>query len=276
MNWLLEPLEYRFMQRALMASMLIGATCSLLGVYVVLRRMAFMGDAIAHTTLPGLVVAYLNRWNLFFGAIAAAVITALGIGWLSRRQQLREDAAIGVVFSGMFALGIVFISTVRSYRDFSHMLFGNVLGVTSSDLIGIAVTGTIVAVCLTIFQKELMLTTVDPLHAEVIGLSSARMRYLLLVLLALSVVTAIQAVGVVLTSSLLVTPAATASLLTKRLSRMLMLSVVFSTCSSVIGLYTSYYLSISSGGAIVLACTALFGIVFAFRVHDNSPGGLGQ
>jgi ABC-type Mn2+/Zn2+ transport system permease subunit len=121
-----------------------------------------------------------------------------------------------------------------------------------------------------------MLTTVDPLHAEVIGLSSARMRYLLLVLLALSVVTAIQAVGVVLTSSLLVTPAATASLLTKRLSRMLMLSVVFSTCSSVIGLYTSYYLSISSGGAIVLACTALFGIVFAFRVHDNSPGGLGQ
>ncbi len=276
MNWLLEPLEYRFMQRALMASMLIGATCSLLGVYVVLRRMAFMGDAIAHTTLPGLVVAYLNRWNLFFGAIAAAVITALGIGWLSRRQQLREDAAIGVVFTGMFALGSVLISTVRSYRDFSHMLFGNVLGVTSSDLIGIAVTGTIVAVCLTIFQKELMLTTVDPLHAEVIGLSSARMRYLLLVLLALAVVTAIQAVGVVLTSSLLVTPAATASLLTKRLSRMLMLSVVFSTCSSVIGLYTSYYLSISSGGAIVLACTALFGIVFVFRGHDDSPGGLGQ
>jgi ABC-type Mn2+/Zn2+ transport system permease subunit len=209
----------------------------------------------------------LNRWNLFFGAIIAAIITALGIGWLSRREQLREDTAIGVLFSGMFALGIVLISTVRSYRDFSHMLFGNVLGVTSGDLIGIVVTGAIVVLCLLAFQKELLLTTVDPLHAQVIGLSSERMRYLLLVLLALSVVTAIQAVGVVLTSALLVTPAATASLLTKRLHRMLVLSVLFSTCGSVIGLYASYYLSISSGGAIVLACTTLFGIVFVLRLR---------
>lgn len=265
MTWLLEPLQYSFMRQALLASTLIGATCSLLGVYVVLRRMAFMGDAIAHTTLPGLVVAYLNRWNLFFGAIIAAIITALGIGWLSRREQLREDTAIGVLFSGMFALGIVLISTVRSYRDFSHMLFGNVLGVTSGDLIGIVITGAIVVFCLLAFQKELLLTTVDPLHAQVIGLSSERMRYLLLVLLALSVVTAIQAVGVVLTSALLVTPAATASLLTKRLNQMLLLAVMFSTCSSIIGLYASYYLSISSGGAIVLSCTTLFGIVFVLR-----------
>lgn len=270
MSWLLEPLQYSFMRQALVASMLIGATCSLLGVYVVLRRMAFMGDAIAHTTLPGLVVAYLNQWNLFFGAIIAAIITALGIGWLSRREQLREDTAIGVLFSGMFALGIVLISTARSYRDFSHMLFGNVLGVTTGDLAGIIVTGVIVVTCLLIFQKELMLTTVDPLHAQVIGLSSERMRYLLLILLALAVVTAIQAVGVVLTSALLVTPAATASLLTKRLNRMLILSVMFSTLSSVIGLYASYYLSVSSGGAIVLACTTLFGMVFAFKARERN------
>lgn len=270
MSWLLEPLQYSFMRQALVASMLIGATCSLLGVYVVLRRMAFMGDAIAHTTLPGLVVAYLNQWNLFFGAIIAAIITALGIGWLSRREQLREDTAIGVLFSGMFALGIVLISTARSYRDFSHMLFGNVLGVTTGDLAGIIVTGVIVVTCLLIFQKELMLTTVDPLHAQVIGLSSERMRYLLLILLALAVVTAIQAVGVVLTSALLVTPAATASLLTKRLNRMLILSVMFSTLSSVIGLYASYYLSVSSGGAIVLACTTLFGMVFAFKAREKN------
>jgi len=270
MSWLLEPLQYSFMRQALVASMLIGATCSLLGVYVVLRRMAFMGDAIAHTTLPGLVVAYLNQWNLFFGAIIAAIITALGIGWLSRREQLREDTAIGVLFSGMFALGIVLISTARSYRDFSHMLFGNVLGVTTGDLAGIIVTGVVVVTCLLIFQKELMLTTVDPLHAQVIGLSSERMRYLLLILLALAVVTAIQAVGVVLTSALLVTPAATASLLTKRLNRMLILSVMFSTLSSVIGLYASYYLSVSSGGAIVLACTTLFGMVFAFKARERN------
>ncbi|MFM7167396.1 MAG: metal ABC transporter permease [Planctomycetaceae bacterium] len=267
MTFLLDPLQYSFMRQALLASTVIGATCSLLGVYVVLRRMAFMGDAIAHTTLPGLVVAYLNRWNLFLGAIIAAIITALGIGWVSRRDQLHEDTAIGVLFSGMFALGIVLISTVRSYRDFSHMLFGNVLAVTSGDLTGIVITGAIVGFCLLAFQKELLLTTVDPLHAQVIGLSSERMRYLLLVLLALSVVTAIQAVGVVLTSALLVTPAATASLLTKQLNRMLLLSVLFSTCGSVIGLYASYYLSISSGGAIVLACTTLFGIVFVFRLR---------
>ncbi len=270
MTWLLEPFQYSFMRQALLASTLIGAICSLLGVYVVLRRMAFMGDAFAHTTLPGLVVAYLNRWNLFFGAIVAAIITAMGIGWLSRREQLREDTAIGVLFSGMFALGIVLISTVRSYRDFSQMLFGNVLGVTSGDLAAIVVPGMIVVVCLLAFQKELMLTTVDPLHAQVIGLSSERMRYLLLILLALAVVTAIQAVGVVLTSALLVTPAATASLLTKHLNHMLILAVVFSICSSVIGLYASYYLSVSSGGAIVLACTTLFGIVFVFRVRKKS------
>jgi len=262
MHWFLDPLQYGFMRQALLASILIGATCSLLGVYVVLRRMAFMGDAVAHTTLPGLVVAYLNHWNLFLGAVVAAVATAIGIGWLSRRQKIREDTAIGVLFSGMFSLGIVLISRVKSYRDFSHMLFGNILGVTTGDLIGIIVVTILVAGTLWLFHKELTLTTVDPWHGQVIGLSADAIRYLLLVLLALAVVTGIQAVGVALTTALLVTPAATASLVTRRLGRMLWLSVLFSTMSSVIGLYASYYLSISSGGAIVLACTLIFGIVF--------------
>jgi len=267
-NWLLEPFQYSFMRQALLASLLIGTTCSLLGVYVVLRRMAFLGDAVAHTTLPGLVIAYLNHWNLFVGAIVAAVITALGIGWLSRGQRLREDTAIGVIFSGMFALGIVMISRVQSYRDFSHMLFGNVLGVTTVDLVGIALVSFLVCTVLLLVNKELMLTTVDPLHGESIGLSAERMRYLLLILLALTVVTGIQAVGVVLTTALIVTPAATASLITRRLDRMLLLAVVFSACSSVAGLYASYYLSISSGGAIVLACTVLFGVAYlATRRH---------
>jgi len=268
MNWLLEPFQYSFMRQALLASLLVGTTCSLLGVYVVLRRMAFLGDAVAHTTLPGLVIAYLNHWNLFVGAIVAAVITALGIGWLSRGQRLREDTAIGVSFSGMFALGIVMISRVQSYRDFSHMLFGNVLGVTTADLVGIGIVSFLVCAVLLLVNKELMLTTVDPLHGESIGLSAERMRYLLLILLALTVVTGIQAVGVVLTTALIVTPAATASLITRRLDRMLLLAVVFSACSSVAGLYASYYLSISSGGAIVLACTVLFGVAYlATRIH---------
>lgn len=271
-RFLLEPLQHAFMRQALIASVLVGITCSLLGVYVVLRRMAFMGDAIAHTTLPGIVVAYLNRWNLFAGAVLAALVTALGIGWLSRRQSMREDTAIGVLYSGMFSLGIVLICRAKSFRDFSHMLFGNVLGVTSGDLIGILLVSLIVVTSLLLLQKELTLTTVDPLHGQVIGLSAERMRYLLLVLLALAVVTGIQAVGVALTTALLVTPAATASLLTRRLQAMLWLSVTISILSSIIGLYASYYLSISSGGAIVLVCTTIFGVAFTWRsLRDGAP-----
>jgi manganese/iron transport system permease protein len=253
------------MRTALLASLLIGTTCALLGVYVVLRRMAFIGDAIAHTTLPGLVIAYLNRWHPLTGALIAAVVTALGIGWLSRRDRLREDTAIGVLFTGMFALGITLISTINSYRDFSHMLFGNLLGVSGGDLLAISVVGVVVLAALLLLHKELVLTSVDPVHAAAIGLSAGRVRYLLLVLLALAVVVGIQAVGVVLTSALLVTPAATASLLTRRLGTMMLLAAGFASAGSVLGLYASYYLAVSSGGAVVLACTLLFGVVFAWH-----------
>jgi ABC-type Mn2+/Zn2+ transport system permease subunit len=271
MHWLIEPLQYGFMRQALVAGLLVGTTCSLLGVYVVLRRLAFLGDAVAHTTLPGLVIAYLNRWNLLLGALVAALVTALGIGCLSRRERLREDTAIGVLFSGMFALGIVLISGTKSYRDFSHILFGNILGVTNGDLVGILLVGSVVVGTLLAFHKELVLTSVDPLHAQVIGLSADKIRYLLLISLAMSVVTAIQAVGVVLTTALLVTPAATASLLTKRLQRMFGLATLFSAIGTVSGLYASFYLGVSSGGAIVLACTLLFGVVFIVRslVHEK-------
>ncbi len=271
MQWVSEPLQYGFMRQALVAGLLVGATCSLLGVYVVLRRLAFLGDAVAHTTLPGIVIAYLNQWNLFLGALAAALVTALGIGCLSHRERLREDTAIGVLFSGMFALGIVLISRTRSYRDFSHILFGNILGVSTGDLVGILLVGLIVVGTLWAFHKELVLTSVDPLHAQVIGLSADKIRYLLLVSLAMAVVTAIQAVGVVLTTALLVTPAATASLLTKRLQRMFALAVLFSAIGTTAGLYASFYLGVSSGGAIVLACTLLFGIVFVTRSLVRNP-----
>ena len=262
MSWLYEPLVYPFMQQAALAILMISVTCAALGVYVVLRRMAFFGDAVAHTTLPGLVIAYLNQWNLLVGAVLAAVTTALGIGWLSRRQQLQEDTAIGVLFTGMFALGIVLISTVQSYRDFSHMLFGNILGITDADLYAIAVVAVVVLGLLALVHKELVLCSVDPGHAHAIGLNPDRLRYILLVLMALAVVTGIQAVGVVLTSALLVTPAATAGLLTKRLVPMMVIAAAIACASGISGLYASYYLSISSGGAIVLVCTAIFAVVF--------------
>ncbi|MDA8020646.1 MAG: metal ABC transporter permease [Thermoanaerobaculia bacterium] len=262
MSWLFEPLAYPFMRQAALAILMISVTCAALGVYVVLRRMAFFGDAVAHTTLPGLVIAYLNQWNLLVGAVLAAVTTALGIGWLSRRQQLQEDTAIGVLFTGMFALGIVLISTVQSYRDFSHMLFGNILGVTHSDLWAIGVVAVVVLGTLALLHKELMLCSVDPNHARAIGLDPDRLRYLLLVLMALAVVTGIQAVGVVLTSALLVTPAATSGLVTKRLVPMMTIAAAIACASGICGLYASYYLSISSGGAIVLVCTIVFALVF--------------
>jgi ABC-type Mn2+/Zn2+ transport system permease subunit len=265
MNWLLDPFHFKFMRHGFEAVLMVGTTCAVLGSYVVLRRMAFIGDAIAHTALPGVVIAYLKGFSLFFGALVAGLLTALGIGWLSRREAMREDTAIGVLFTGMFALGVLIISTTRSFRDFSSMLFGNILGVTRSDLILIAAITAIVLTVLALFYKELELTSVDPSYSAVVGLRADWMRNVLLVLLALAVVTGIQAVGVILTSALLVTPAAAASLLTRNLFRMMVLSSVFAVASGFIGLYASFYAGVSSGAAIVLTSTGWFAVAFAIH-----------
>lgn len=265
MNWIFEPFRYTFMQTGLLAAMLIGVTCAALGVYVVLRRMAFIGDALAHTALPGLVVAYLNGWNLYGGAIVAGLLTAAGIGWLSRREAIREDTAIGVLFTAMFAVGILLMSAARSFRDLTHILFGNLLGVTNEDLALLVVVAFLVLSVLALFHKELELTSFDPIHAEVIGIKADRLRYLLLFLLALAVVSGIQAVGVVLTSALLVTPAAAASLVTRNLPRMMIVSACFTIGAVISGLYLSYYFEVASGSSIVLACTVFFALAWIFR-----------
>lgn len=262
MSWLIEPFRYEFMQVALLASVLIGVTCAVLGVYVVQRRMAFIGDALAHTTLPGLAISHLNGWNLSVGALVAAVCTALGIGWISRREMLKEDTAIGVLFTGMFALGVLIMTRVRSFRDLSHMLFGNILEVTLEDLRLIGLVCFVVLALLAAFHKEFELTSFDPTHAESMGLRPDWMRYMLLLLLAATVVTSIQAVGVVLTNALLVTPAATASMVSHRLPRVMLLSAVIAVLSAIAGLYISYFGHASSGAAIVLACTGCFLIVW--------------
>lgn len=273
-EWLTAPFRFNFMQTALMAAVLVGLTCASIGVYVVLRRMAFIGDALSHTILPGVVIAYLNRWNLPGGALVAGVLTALGIGWLSRREVIREDTAIGVVFTGMFALGVLLMSTARSFRDFTHILFGNILGVTADDLRLIALITGGVLLLLFLFHKELELTSFDPIHAEVIGLKASWLRYLLLLLLAFAVVSSIQVVGVVMTSALLITPAAAASLLTLRLWRMIGIAILIAMSSGVIGLYASFYANVSSGAAIVLACTGFFLLAWvwqALRHHLSQP-----
>jgi manganese/iron transport system permease protein len=269
-EWLLAPFQFGFMQSALLAAILVGVSCASIGVYVVLRRMAFIGDALSHTILPGLVFAYLNQFNLFVGAIVAGIATALGIGWLSRRDEIREDTAIGIMFTGMFALGILMMSTINSFRDLTHILFGNILGVTSDDLALMALTTGVILLTLALFHKELELTSVDPTYGEVIGLRASRLRYLLLILLALTVVSSIQVVGVIMTSALLITPSATASLLTTRLPRMMAIAVFVAIISGVVGLYASFYADVASGAAIVLACTVLFGVVWLGRMLRQS------
>ena len=265
MDWLIEPFRHAFMQYALLAAVLVGITCAVLGVHVVQRRMAFIGDALAHTTLPGLVVAHLFGWSLSLGGLAAALATALLIGWTSRRQAVKEDTAIGVVFTGMFALGVLLMSRTRSYRDLTHMLFGNVLGVTTEDLWFIVGIAALVLLALALFHKELELTAFDPMHAEAIGLRADLMRFLLLGLLALAVVTGIQTVGVILTNALLITPAATAALLSDRMPWRMLLGATLATVCSVAGLTLSYAAETSSGAAIVLCCTAAFVVAYAAR-----------
>jgi ABC-type Mn2+/Zn2+ transport system permease subunit len=248
-TFLVEPFQLGFMQTALAAAICVSISCAAIGVYVVLRRMAFIGDAL----------------SLLVGALVAGLATALGIGWLTRRDTVREDTAIGVVFTALFALGILLMSTVRSFRDLSSILFGNILGVTGQDVVAIALVALIVVVALALLHKELELTSFDPTHAQVIGLRPDRLRYVLLVLLSFTVVAGVQAVGVLLTSALLITPAAAASLLTDRLPRMMAIAIAIALVSSLVGLYASYYLSVASGAAIVLSCTLCFGVAWVVR-----------
>lgn len=266
MNWLLDPFALPFMQTALAAAVLVGVSCALLGVYVVHRRMAFIGDALAHTTLPGVAVAYLGGVSLSLGATVAGVATAVLIGVLSRRQSLREDTAIGIVFTGMFALGVVILSLSKTTRNLTDVLLGNVLAVTPADLWLIGGVAVGVTLVLLLLHKELELTSFDPTHAAAVGLNPDRMRLVLLVLLALTVVTAIQVVGLILTTALLVTPAATASLVTKRLSRTMPLAAGLSVLAAAVGLLLSFHLGVPSGSAVVLTAVAGFVAVSAATV----------
>ena len=264
-DWLIEPFTLAFMQRALLASLLVGVVCSVLGCYVVLRSMAFLGDAMAHAILPGVAVAYLFDANLLVGALVAALIVAAGIGIISRGGQFKEDTAIGILFAAALSLGVVLISTIRTYAtDLTHIMFGNVLAVTRNDLILTAVLATAVLLTVLAMYRELLLATFDPVLAHTIGRRPALVRNLLLVMLAVTVVISLQTVGVGLVAALLVTPAATAYLLTRRLPAMMAVAALIGALSSVAGLYFSYYLNVASGAAVVLTATALFVLAFLF------------
>ncbi|MBK9006103.1 MAG: metal ABC transporter permease [Anaerolineae bacterium] len=270
MSFLLTPLSYEFMQRGMIAAVLVGIICAVVGTFVVLRGMAFFGDALAHTILPGIALGYLvsggAREPLFWWALGTAVVASLGIGAISKNSQIKEDTAIGIIFAGMFALGIALISTVRSYAvDLSHFLFGDVLSVSAQSLWLILLFGGIVLFIIFAFYKEFTTLSFDPILAATLRLPVDLLNNLLLVLIAVTVAVSLQTVGVALMVAMLVTPAATAYLLTNRLPKMMLLAAIFASLSGVIGLYLSYYLSIASGAAIVLTATMLFVVVFGWR-----------
>jgi manganese/iron transport system permease protein len=265
---LLEPFQYAFMLRGMLAALMVGIVCATVGTYIVLRGMAFFGDALAHAILPGVAVGYLvgggAREPLFWWALLAAVISSLGIGTLTRGARIREDTAIGVVFAGMFALGIALISTVRnSSADLAHFLFGDVLGVSGGDLVRIALFGAAILAAVVLFYKEFLVLSFDPLLATTLRLPARLLEYLLLILIALAIVVSLQTVGVALMVAMLVTPATTAYLLTRRLPVMMALAALIACLSGIVGLYLSYYAGVASGAAIVLTSTALFFIAWA-------------
>ena len=261
LNLVLEPLTLGFMQRALVASILVGALTALVGAYVVLKGLAFIGDAVSHAAFPGVVAAFMLKLPIYPGAVIAAVLTALGIGWVSRRGALRLDTAIGVLFAGAFAAGVLLMSTIKAYvGDLMSFLFGNVLAVTPSDLVVVAILTAVVGAALLASYKELLFATFDPLGAQAAGYPVALLDYALLVTVALAIAVSIQVVGIILVVAMLVTPAATAQLLTDRFARLLGLAVGLSMLESVVGLYLSFYGNWASGASIVLVETAVFGL----------------
>jgi ABC-type Mn2+/Zn2+ transport system permease subunit len=275
LGWLIEPLQYDFMLRAVLAALMVGVVCGVLGTYVVLRGMAFFGDALAHAILPGVAVGYLIGGGatgpLFWGALIAGIGTALGIGAISKSGQIKEDTAIGVIFAGMFALGVALISSARNFSvDLTHFLFGNVLGITTGDLVMTAVLGVLVLGLVIAFYKEFLVISFDPVLATILRLPAQFFRYLLLLMIAVTIVIALQTVGVALTVAMLVTPAAAASMLARRLPAMMLVAAAIGAFSGVAGLYLSYYANVASGPAIVLACTALFLLAFLFSPRKGA------
>ena len=261
LNLLLDPMAYGFMQRGLAAAMLVGVVCAVMGAFVVLRGLAFIGDAVSHAAFPGLVIAYLLGIPLYIGAAVAAVGTALAIGAVARRGALRFDTAVGVLFAGTFAFGILLFSTIRGYvSDLFSYLLGNVLGITFADIIQVAVLGAIVLVIVAVLRKELLYASFDPAGAAASGLPVHALEYLLLGLVGVTIVVSIQAVGIIMVVAMLVTPAATGQLLVDRFWDLVKVAIAVSLVAAVSGLYLSFYLNVASGASIVLVETLIFGL----------------
>lgn len=260
-DWLFDPYTFEFMRRALVVLLIVSVVGGVVGTYVVHKGLAFSGDALAHSTLAGVAIAFVNGANVSLGALIAAVATAIGIGWTQRRGRVSYDTAIGILFVAMFSLGILVISRRSSYTpDLFSFVFGNILGVSNSDLLGAAVLGAGTLLFVLAFHRELTMTAYDPAMAATVGVPVRFFQYALLVLIAIAVVVALKAIGIVLVNAMLIVPAATASLLARRVQRIMVLAVVLAAAASVVGLHISFHANVATSPAIVLVACALFAV----------------
>jgi manganese/iron transport system permease protein len=271
--YLTEPWESQFMVRSLLALIMVSVVCAVMGSFVVVKGMAFIGDALAHASFGGVAAAFVLGGSIYLGAAVAAILTSLGIVFVSRRAGLRFDTAIGVLFVGAFALGILIVSRQEGYIvDLFSFVFGNVLGVGQDDLLLIAAVGAAVLVLVAVFYKELLFTAYDPAMAAAAGLPVAAIQYGLLGLIALTIVIALKAVGIVLVVAMLVTPAATAQLLVRRLHLIMVVGAGVGVVSSLVGLYLSYHADVAASAAVVLTATVLFLLTFLFSPRRGILG----
>ncbi len=263
---LLEPLQYSFMQRSLLVAVIVGIICAVVGSYLMVQRLALLGDAISHSVLPGLAIAFWIGANIFLGAFIAGIISTILINLIRTRSPIKEDAAMGIVFSAFFALGITLITIIQKDNkiDLNHFLFGNILGVTVGDVRDTLISAVVVLLVVILLYKELLFYTFDPLGAQAVGLPVNLLNLGLMMLIGLTIVASLKAVGVVLVLSLLITPASTAYLLVKRLHQVMILGVGIGILSSISGMYISYFYNLPSGPAIVLVSFGLFILAFLF------------
>lgn len=264
MEYIVNPLQYDFMLKAIVVSSLVGMVCALLSCFLILKRWSLMGDAVSHSVLPGVVLAYALGIPFSIGAFVFGLGGVLGIGYIKQKVRLKDDAVIGIVYTTLFALGLVLVSKIPSNIDLMHILFGYVLGISNADAWQVSAIAVGVVVVLLGLRKSLLLYIFDPSHAQSLRLPVGFFHYLLLVLLALTVVASVQTVGIILVIAMLITPGAIAHLLTDRFDKMLAIAASASVTACIVGAYASYYFDVSTGGAMVLVLGVLFILTFVF------------
>lgn len=264
-EWFIEPLGYPFMQKALFMALIIATICAVLSCYLILKGWALMGDAISHSVLPGIVLAYLANIPLALGALGSGLFCALGIGYLKENSRIKEDTIMGIVFSGMFAFGLVLFSKVDTEQHLSHILFGNLLGITSQELVQTLFISGIVLLIILLKKQDFLLYCFDPSHARVIGLSPKILHYSLLLLLALTIITTMQMVGIILVTAMLISPGITAYVLSKNFNKMLLIAISSSMLSSILGIIISFHIDSATGPTIILLQALWFILALSYN-----------